>query len=93
MIRIFGHYLRREALLKMLFDVGFLLLVMAGIDLMQNREADAADGKSRLEARPPPQTLLPCGCEWYCTRSSCFRPSLKHGGSTESRPSCIRAQG
>ena len=37
MIRIFGHYLRREALLKMLFDVGFLLLVMAGIDLMQKR--------------------------------------------------------
>ena len=41
MIRIFGHYLRREALLKMLFDVGFLLLVMAGIDVMQKRAAGA----------------------------------------------------
>jgi sugar transferase (PEP-CTERM system associated) len=38
-IRIFGHYLRRETLLKMLFDVGLLLLVMAGIDVVQKRVA------------------------------------------------------
>ena len=42
MIRIFGHYLRRETLLKMLLDGGLLLLVMAGIDIVQKRAQGAA---------------------------------------------------
>ena len=70
-IRIFGHYLRRETLLKVLFDVGLLLIIMACIDI-----AHASGMSGGLTMLSMHGVSLTAGTILVNSASGLYRPSI-----------------
>ena len=82
MIRVFRHYLHRETLLKILIDIGLLVLLMVGVDIIQAQTSNRG-----LQLAASHGLSLAVGIFIINSTSGLYQPS--HSGTVPQ--SCVRA--